>query len=96
MFMGQNGSRLPDFGLMFPYEIEHSVTEYLVNYFVKELGYSENEIRDVIRKTNILSINFLSPTKTGVFRFLEDFTDVSPTYRLTTGKFLNFSATPIL
>lgn len=78
MFMGQNGSRLPDFGLMFPYEIEHSVTEYLVNYFVKELGYSENEIRDVIRKTNILSINFLSLTKIGVFRFLEDFTDVSP------------------
>ena len=76
MFMGQDGSKLPDFGLIFPYEIKHAVTEYLVNYFVKEFGYTENEIRDVIRKTNILSINSSSVTKTGVFRFLEDFTGV--------------------
>lgn len=74
MFMGQDGSKLPDFGLIFPYEIKHSVTEYLVSCFVKVCEYAESEIRDVIN--NILSINSSSVTKIGVFRFLEDFTGV--------------------
>lgn len=74
MFMGQDGSRLPDFGLIFPYEIKHSVTEYLVNYFVKECEYAESEIIDVIN--NILAINSLTLTKVGVFSFLEGFTGV--------------------